>query len=91
MKTALNSICKNLAVELKDKGVVVVVIHLEIVKVCPHHGIANQLQTNLLSGNEAPKEAVGLDEAGSKLYNSNEQGLNDDSEKFWHGEGRGVP
>jgi len=47
-------------------------------------------QTNLLSGSEAPKEAVGPDEVGSKLYNFNEQGL-DDGEKFWHGEGRGLP
>jgi NAD(P)-dependent dehydrogenase (short-subunit alcohol dehydrogenase family) len=33
-KTALNSFCKSMAVELKEKGVVVVIMHPGIVKVC---------------------------------------------------------
>ena len=96
-KTALNSICKNLSVELKDKGVVVVVMHPGIVKVhvsgyeCISHPIANQPQTPLLPSDEVPKEAVEPEEAASKLYKILVSKGLEDSGKFWHREGQELP
>lgn len=78
-KTALNMICKNLALELKDKGVVVVILHPGIVR------------TNMTLGLEEIPGAIEPVEAASKLYNVLVSKGIDDTGKFWHREGEELP
>ncbi|KAI0121537.1 NAD(P)-binding protein [Hypoxylon sp. NC0597] len=74
-KAAVNSVFKSMAVDLKDKGVVVVIMHPGIVK------------TGLLPAGLAPKEAVIPEEAAEKLYKVlTSKGL-EDTGRFWHREG----
>lgn len=78
-KTALNMICKNLAVELKTEGVVVVILHPGIVK------------TGLIPGAGDVPGAVESDEAASKLYKILVSKGIEDTGKFWHREGEELP
>lgn len=78
-KTALNMVCKNLAVELKDKGVVVVILHPGIVR------------TALTAGLPEPPGAVNPDEAAGKLYKVLVSKGIEDTGKFWHREGQELP
>ena len=80
-KAALNSIGKSMAVDLKEKGVVVVLMHPGFVKT----GI-------LPSGRmEQVREAVEPEEAAGKLWKVlMEKGLGD-SGRFWHREGMELP
>lgn len=78
-KTALNQICKNLSLELKDKGVVVVVLH---------PGIVN---TNIIPGGSSSAEAIEPDEAASKLFKLLVSKDLNESGKFWHREGYELP
>ena len=78
-KSALNSLCKNLAVELKDKGVVVVIMHPGFTKTAinPHM--------------KAMKEAVEPEEAAEKLWAVLMSKNINDTGKFWHREGYELP
>ncbi|KAB2570702.1 C-factor, partial [Lasiodiplodia theobromae] len=58
-KTALNMICKNLSVELRDKGVVVVIMH---------PGMVRTPLTLTLEGAHGIPGMVDPDEAAGKLY-----------------------
>lgn len=80
-KTALNQICKNLAIELKDRGVVVSILHPGIVK------------TNILPTAAARPgpEAINPDEAASKLFKVLSSKGIEDTGKFWHREGYELP
>lgn len=79
-KTALNMICKNLAVELKDEGVVVSILHPGIVR------------TNIAGGEGLlAKEAVDPDEAAEKLFKVLSGKSMLDTGKFWHREGYELP
>ncbi|KAI1411719.1 NAD(P)-binding protein [Hypoxylon sp. FL1857] len=74
-KAAVNSVFKSMAVDLKDKGVVVVIMHPGIVK------------TGLAPSSGMSKEAVMPDEAAEKLYKVlMSKGL-EDTGRFWHREG----
>ncbi|KAJ9605701.1 hypothetical protein H2200_009550 [Cladophialophora chaetospira] len=79
-KAAVNSIGKSLAVELKDKGVTVMLLHPGFV------------QTNLLPKAKMPPETVLPDEAARKLWeNIVSKKKIEDSGKFWHREGFELP
>lgn len=78
-KTALNMVCKNLAVELRAEGVVVVILHPGIVR------------TGLIPGTGDVPGAVDPDEAASKLYSILVSRGVDDTGKFWHREGEELP
>lgn len=79
-KTALNQIGKNLAVELRDKGVVVSILHPGIVR------------TNILGAAGAGmKEAVEPEEAAGKLFDVLKGKGIEDTGKFWHREGYELP
>ncbi|KAL1850403.1 hypothetical protein Daus18300_012937 [Diaporthe australafricana] len=78
-KTALNMICKNLSVELKAEGVVVVILHPGIVR------------TSLIPGTSDVPGAVNPDEAASKLYDILVSKGIEDTGKFWHREGEELP
>lgn len=101
-KTALNSFCKSMAVELKSKGVVVVIMHPGIVKVYyPTIEVFDPAilitlsQTNLTAGlNRERKEipgAVEPEEAASKLHKILISKGIEDTGKFWHREGQELP
>ena len=80
-KAALNSVGKSMAVDLKEKGVVVVLMHPGYVK------------TGLLASErmEQVKEAVEPEEAAEKLWKVlMEKGM-EDSGRFWHREGMELP
>lgn len=78
-KAAANSIAKSMAMNLKDKGVIVTVLH---------PGIVN---TGLLPKSEGI-DAVEPEEAASKLWkNIVSQKTLDDTGKFWHREGFELP
>ena len=78
-KTAVNSIFKNMAVELKDKHVVVSMLHPGFTK------------TGLDPDVWKIEEAVEPDEAASKLWQVlKSKGINDTG-KFWHREGMELP
>jgi NAD(P)-dependent dehydrogenase (short-subunit alcohol dehydrogenase family) len=80
-KAALNSISKSMSVDLKEKGVVVVIMHPGYVKT----GLDTSGRTH------AMKEAVDPEEAAEKLWKVlNEKNL-EDSGKFWHREGFELP
>ncbi|KAF4313381.1 Short-chain dehydrogenase/reductase SDR [Botryosphaeria dothidea] len=78
-KTALNQICKNLSVELKDKGVVVVILHPGMVR------------TALTENLPDDPQLVNPDEAAEKLYKVLVSKKIEDTGKFWHREGQELP
>lgn len=78
-KTALNMICKNLALELREKGVVVVVLHPGIVRTDMYRDLG-----------EIPG-AIDPDEAASQLYDVIVSKGLEDTGKFWHREGEELP
>lgn len=79
-KAAVNSIGKSLAVDLKEKGVVVMLLHPGFVR------------TNILPKESMPPEAVEADEAARKLWeNIVSQKEIGDTGKFWHREGYELP
>ena len=78
-KTALNMICKNLAVELKAEDVVVVILHPGMVR------------AGLIPGAGDVSGAVDSDEAASKLYKILVSKGIEDIGKFWHREGEELP
>lgn len=79
-KAAVNSIGKSLANDLKDKGVIVTLLH------------PGYVRTNILPANSMPPEAVEAEEAASKLWENivSKKEL-EDSGKFWHREGFELP
>ncbi|KAF3770715.1 hypothetical protein M406DRAFT_105487 [Cryphonectria parasitica EP155] len=79
-KTALNMLCKNLSLDLKDKGVVVSILHPGIVR------------TNIGGGGLAgDPEAIEPDEAAEKLFKVMMEKSIEDTGKFWHREGMELP
>ncbi|KAI1101919.1 NAD(P)-binding protein [Jackrogersella minutella] len=74
-KAAVNAIFKSLAVDLKDKGVTVVVMHPGIVK------------TPMVPEAKEVKEAVEPEEAAEKLYEVLASKGLEDTGRFWHREG----
>ncbi|EON64698.1 hypothetical protein W97_03931 [Coniosporium apollinis CBS 100218] len=78
-KAALNSICKSMAVDLRDKNVVVVIMHPGYVK------------TGLDPSTHDLPEAVMPDEAASKLWKVLMSKSVEDTGKFWHREGQELP
>ena len=79
-KAAVNSIGKSLAMDLKDQGVVVMLLHPGFVK------------SNLLPNEQMPPETVMPDEAANKLWkNVVSQKELSDTGKFWHREGFELP
>lgn len=79
-KAAVNSIGKSLAVDLKDQGVTVMLLHPGFVR------------TPLLPGAEWPPETVEPEEAAGKLWRNivSQKGIADTG-KFWHREGFELP
>ncbi|KAK4696120.1 hypothetical protein P7C71_g1756, partial [Lecanoromycetidae sp. Uapishka_2] len=76
-KAALNSIGKSMAMDLKEKGVVVVLMHPGYVKT----GLDTSGKTHLM------KEAVEADEAAGKLWQVLMSKSIEDTGTFWHREG----
>ncbi|KAI1381495.1 NAD(P)-binding protein [Hypoxylon crocopeplum] len=74
-KAAVNSVFKSLAVDLKDKGVVVVIMHPGYVK------------TGLDSGTWELKDAVLPEEAAEKLWGVLVSKGLEETGRFWHREG----
>ncbi len=78
-KAAVNSIGKSMAMELKDKGVVVSLLHPGFVK------------SNLTTGSEPHPESVMPDEAASKLWKVMMSKGIEETGMFWHREGYELP
>ncbi|WPA96034.1 uncharacterized protein RHO25_000639 [Cercospora beticola] len=78
-KAAVNSIGKNMAVELKEKGIVVDLLHPGIVI------------SNLTPEASAPAEAVQPEEAATKLWAIVQEKGIEETGKFWHREGYELP
>lgn len=78
-KTAVNSLFKNLAIELKDQNVVVSMLHPGFTK------------TNLDPDIWKIPEAVEPEEAASKLWHVVSSKNISDTGKFWHREGMELP
>ena len=78
-KTAVNSFFKNLSVNLRDKGVVVTMMHPGFVK------------TNISPDVWKVPEAVEPEEAAGKLWKVFMSKGMEDSGKFWHREGMELP
>ncbi|KAI1615040.1 3-oxoacyl-reductase [Exophiala viscosa] len=78
-KSAVNSIFKSLAVELKDQDVVVSMLHPGVTR------------TNLGGIVVNSPESVGADEAASKLWKVLKSKGLEDTGKFWHREGQELP
>lgn len=78
-KAAVNSIGKSLAMDLKDKGIVVSLLHPGIVK------------TGLDPTAADTPEAVMPDEAAIKLWKVWQSKGIEDTGKFWHREGQELP
>lgn len=78
-KAAVNSVGKSLAMDLKDRGVVVSLLHPGFVK------------TNLDVRTHEMKEAVMPDEAAEKLWKVFSAKGMQDTGKFWHREGYELP
>ncbi|KAK8200325.1 3-oxoacyl-reductase [Phyllosticta capitalensis] len=79
-KAALNSIGKSMAVDLKDKGVFVAILHPGMVRT----GLVPQDSQQL-------KETVNPDEAAQKLFKVFMSKKIEDTGKFWHREGQELP
>ena len=79
-KTALNSIAKTLAIELKDKGVPVLLLHPGITK------------SSMTAGLKMPPDAVEPEEAAGKLWSNvvSKKGI-ESTGTFWHREGYELP
>ena len=77
-KAAVNSIGKSLAMDLKDKGLVVALLH------------PGYVHSNLNPGMTNP-EAVEPDEAAGKLWQVMMSKGMEDTGKFWHREGYELP
>ena len=79
-KAAANSIGKSMAMNLKDKGVTVMLLHPGIVS------------TNILPGISSNPEAVQPEEAATKLWRNvvSQKGVKETG-KFWHREGQELP
>lgn len=75
-KAAVNSIGKNLAIELKDKGVVVMLLH------------PGYVRSGMTKGMDMPNESVYPEEAAEKLWRNvvSQKGI-EDTGRFWHREG----
>ncbi len=83
-KTAVNMIFKNLAVDLEDKNIPVILLHPGIVK-------TNLDQKWKDGGNDDVKGAIEPDDAASDLWNVlNGKGL-ESTGKFFHGNGEELP
>ncbi|KAF2153344.1 3-oxoacyl-reductase, partial [Myriangium duriaei CBS 260.36] len=80
-KAAVNSIGRNLAVDLKDRGVVVSLLHPGFVKTA----LDTTGKTHKL------KEAVEPEEAATKLWGVMKEKTINDTGKFWHREGYELP
>lgn len=80
-KAALNSIGKSMAMDLKEKGVVVVLMHPGYVKT----GLDRSGKTHQM------KEAVEPREAAEKLWKVLMAKGIDDTGRFWHREGMELP
>ncbi|KIW88329.1 uncharacterized protein Z519_10897 [Cladophialophora bantiana CBS 173.52] len=79
-KAAVNSIGKSMAMDLKDKGVTVMLLH------------PGYVRTNLLPTAKMPPETVEPDEAARKLWeNIVSKKTIEDTGKFWHREGYELP
>lgn len=78
-KAAVNSIGKSMAMDLKDKGIVVSLLHPGFTK------------TNLMPGSDPHPESVEPEEAASKLWNVMKSKEMEDTGKFWHREGYELP
>ncbi|KAI0884742.1 NAD(P)-binding protein [Annulohypoxylon maeteangense] len=74
-KAAVNSVFKSLAVDLKDKGVAVVIMHPGIVR------------TNMTAGMEGIEGAAGPEEVVEKLYEVLDSKGLEDTGRFWHRDG----
>jgi len=80
-KAALNSISKSMAMDLKDRGVVVVMMHPGYVI----SGLDTSGRTALLP------DAVQPEEAASKLWKVFMSKKLEDTGTFWHREGQELP
>ena len=78
-KAAVNSIGKSMAMDLKDQGVVVSLLHPGFTK------------TNLNTGSKPHPESVEPEEAAGKLWNVMRSKTMEDTGKFWHREGYELP
>lgn len=78
-KAAVNAFGKSMAMDLKEKGVVVALLH---------PGFVN---TNLSTGSERSPETVEPEEAASKLWKVLMSKQIEDTGKFWHREGFELP
>ncbi|KIX08041.1 uncharacterized protein Z518_02696 [Rhinocladiella mackenziei CBS 650.93] len=79
-KAAVNSIGKSMAIDLKDKGVTVMLLH------------PGYVRTNLLPTAKMPPETVEPEEAATKLWqNIVSKKQIEDTGKFWHREGFELP
>ncbi|KAI2783040.1 short-chain dehydrogenase/reductase family enzyme [Daldinia loculata] len=78
-KAAANSVFKNIAVDLRDKGVTVVIMHPGIVK------------TPMTGMGEGIPEAVWPEEAAEKLWGVVKGKGLEDTGRFWHREGFELP
>ncbi|ORY64451.1 3-oxoacyl-reductase [Pseudomassariella vexata] len=78
-KAALNALCKNLAVDLRDRGVTVVIMHPGFVK------------TEINPSVHELKQAVEADEAAEKLWEVMKGKGIESTGKFWHREGYELP
>lgn len=78
-KAALNSISKSMAVDLKEKGVTVLILHPGIVK------------TNILPGISSAVDGVEPDVAAKDLWNLCKSKGKESSGKFWHRNGQELP
>ncbi|KZT55208.1 NAD(P)-binding protein [Calocera cornea HHB12733] len=78
-KAALNSISVSMSVELKSKGVTVLILHPGIVK------------TSLTPGSDEIPEAVEPEYAAEKLYGIIQSKGLEETGKFWHRDGYELP
>jgi NAD(P)-dependent dehydrogenase (short-subunit alcohol dehydrogenase family) len=78
-KAALNSISKSMAMDLMDKGIVVVIMHPGYVK------------TGMSPWDHGNPEAVEPEEAASKLWKVLMSKTIGETGRFWHREGQELP
>lgn len=78
-KAAVNSVGKSMAMDLKDKGVVVSLLH------------PGYVRTNLSTGSEPHSESVDPEEAASKLWKVMMSKGMEQTGMFWHREGMELP
>ncbi len=78
-KAAVNSIGKSMSVDLKEKGIVVALLHPGFTK------------TNINPSSEPHPESVEAEEAAGKLWKILMSKSIEDTGKFWHREGYELP